>query len=94
MLQKQMMRSFRISWRSFDIKTNKPLIDILEPSKNIYNSWLNQTFCTIGQNQTLEKSVSVNTTQFKDEQKTGLGFFLHFSGQEGRGHWALHNTSP
>ena len=81
-----MMRSFRISWRSFDIKTNKPLIDILEPSKNIYNSWLSQTFCTIGQNQTLDKSVSVNTTQFKDEQKTALGFFLHFSGQERRGH--------
>ena len=70
-----MMRSFRISWRSFDIKTNKPLIDILEPSKNIYNAWLNQTFCTIGQNQTLDKSVSVNTTQLKDEQKTGLVFF-------------------
>ncbi len=68
MLQKQMFRSFRLSWRHFDAKTN-----ILKPSSTVIcNAILNKNFCTVEPNinKTREISAPVINTPLEDEKVT------------------------
>ena len=53
MLQKQMFRSFRLSWRHFDVQKN-----IWKPSTVICNAILNKNFCTVEPNNNKTREIS------------------------------------
>ncbi len=62
-----MFRSFRLSWRHFDVKTNT-----LKPSTVICNVILNKNFCTVepNNNKTTEVSAPEINTPLEDGKVT------------------------